>query len=88
MKKREEDILVRKLGSEKKKDFDADVSTYIDLYIDKAKKLGYIGKLKFSIEKGRVIILADGLRIFTAEALGTRGTPVSLERLSNDITKN
>jgi hypothetical protein len=47
---------VRKLGSEKKKDFDADLDKYLDHYIKKARDLGYIGKLKFKIEKGKVII--------------------------------
>jgi len=47
---------VRNLGSEKKKDFDSDIEKYIDLYIKKARDLGYLGKLKFKVEKGRVII--------------------------------
>ena len=51
-----EEEYVRKLGSEKKKDFDAELDKYLDLYIKKARAQGYLGKLKFKVEKGRVII--------------------------------
>ena len=50
---------VRKLGSEKKKDFDADIDKYIDKYIKKSREQGYLGKLKFKVEKGRVIIFVE-----------------------------
>ena len=47
---------VRNLGTENKKDFDADTDKYLDIYIKKARDLGYVGKLKFKVEKGKVII--------------------------------
>lgn len=47
---------VRQIGSEKKKEFEANFEGFIDQYEKKAKDLGYEGELKFKIEKGKVII--------------------------------
>lgn len=49
---------VRKIGTEKKTKFNEDLDRFIDLYQDKAKKMGYSGELKFNVEKGNVIIFA------------------------------
>lgn len=53
-----EEEYVRTIGNENKKDFDANIDKYLDQYIKKARNLGYVGKLKFKIEKGKVIIFA------------------------------
>lgn len=49
---------VRTIGSVKKWDFDNDFDRYIKTYTEKAKNLGYLGELKFRVEKGKVIIFA------------------------------
>jgi len=51
--------LVRKLGSEKLKDF----KEYFDLIVEKyrtiANATGYQGKLKFKTEKGKVVVFVE-----------------------------
>jgi hypothetical protein len=53
------EVRVRKLGVEKKSEFDKDLDGYIDKYSKKAKDKGYEGKLKFTKEKGKVIIFVE-----------------------------
>jgi hypothetical protein len=50
---------VRKLGTEKQTDFDKNFDEYIDKYKSKAKEQGYEGKLKFTKERGRVVIFVE-----------------------------
>lgn len=50
------DTLVRKLGQEKKKDFDRNSDYYIDYYRKKANSTGYKGDLKFKKEGSYIII--------------------------------
>ena len=53
------EVRVRKLGTEKQTDFDKDLDGYIDKYSKKAKDEGYEGKLKFTKEKGKVVIFVE-----------------------------
>lgn len=49
---------VRNIGVENIKVFNAKFNKYFDEYVEKAKGMGYGGKLKFKIEKGKVVIFA------------------------------
>jgi DUF1680 family protein len=51
--------LVRKLGSEKLKHFIASFDEVVDKYEAKAKEDGYLGKLKFTKEKGKVVVFVE-----------------------------
>jgi len=48
--------LVRKLGSEKLKDFEDNFNEIVDKYREKANNTGYEGELVFKKEKGKMII--------------------------------
>lgn len=50
---------LRKLGSEKIKNFDSNFDALYDLYRKMANEQGYPGKLKFSRERGKVIIFVE-----------------------------
>jgi hypothetical protein len=50
------DMLVRRLGSEKLKDFRDNFDNVVDKYSEIAKSTGYEGELIFKKEKGRMII--------------------------------
>lgn len=51
--------LVRKLGTEKLKHFIASFDEVVDKYETKAINDGYNGKLKFSKEKGKVVVFVE-----------------------------
>lgn len=51
--------LVRRLGSEKLKDFLSDFDLIADKYRQIADASGYKGKLKFNKEKGRMVIFVE-----------------------------
>ena len=52
-------VLVRKLGSEKVKNFMKDFDLIIDKYRTIADTTGYNGPLKFKKEKGKMIIFVE-----------------------------
>lgn len=52
----EEGELVRKLGSEKLKDFKDNFDKVVDKYSAIAKATGYQGELVFKKEKGRMVV--------------------------------
>jgi hypothetical protein len=51
--------LVRKLGSEKLKDFIGHFDLIVDKYRQIANASGYQGKLKFNKEKGKVVVFVE-----------------------------
>jgi hypothetical protein len=51
--------LVRKLGTEKLKSFIASFDEVVNKYKAKAIKDGYNGKLKFTKEKGKVVVFVE-----------------------------
>ncbi len=55
----DEGKLVRTLGSEKVKDFTENFDKMIDKYRQIATASGYSGELKFSKEKGRIVIFVE-----------------------------
>ncbi len=50
------DVLLKKLGIEKEKDFNRDFDYFYDLYKQKALDFGKKGELKFVKEHGKVVI--------------------------------
>jgi hypothetical protein len=50
------DVLLKKLGIEKEKDFNKDFDYFYDLYKQKALDFGKKGELKFVKEHGKVVI--------------------------------
>jgi hypothetical protein len=52
-------ILVRKIGQEKLKNFQSNVDYYLDIYRERAIKLGFSGELKFKKENGNVLIFLE-----------------------------
>ncbi len=48
--------LVRKLGTEKLKDFKDNFDEVVDKYIEIAKATGYEGELVFKKEKGKMVV--------------------------------
>lgn len=52
-------VLVRRLGSEKLKDFIKDFDLIADKYRQIANASGYKGALKFNKEKGRMVISVE-----------------------------
>jgi len=52
----EEGELVRRLGSEKLKDFKNNFDEVVDKYKEIAKTTGYDGELMFKKEKGKMVI--------------------------------
>ncbi len=52
----ENEIRLRKIGTEKVKSFDKDFDSLYDFYKRKAEKMGYFGELKFIKEKGKVLV--------------------------------
>jgi len=51
-----EDERYKKLGTEKRKEFDKDFDKYYEVYRKKATELGFEGELKFVKERGKVLI--------------------------------
>jgi len=51
--------LVRKLGSEKSKDFKEHFDLIVNKYRQIADVSGYKGKMKFKTEKGKVIVFVE-----------------------------
>lgn len=51
--------LVRKLGSIKKKEFEKNFDSNVINFKNIAVQMGYLGDLKFKIEKGKVIIFVE-----------------------------
>jgi hypothetical protein len=51
-----QDNRYKKLGTEKKKDFNKDFDTHYEKYRKKANELGFEGELKFVKEHGKVLI--------------------------------
>lgn len=49
--------LVRRLGSVKIKKFEKDFDQIVDLYKEKATKMGYHGELRFNKENGKMVIM-------------------------------
>jgi hypothetical protein len=50
------DVLLKKLGIEKEKDFNKDFDYFYDLYKQKALDFGKKGELRFVKEHGKVVI--------------------------------
>jgi hypothetical protein len=50
------DVLLKKLGIEKEKDFNRDFDYFYDLYKQKALDFGKKGELRFVKEHGKVVI--------------------------------
>lgn len=50
---------VRKLGTEKQKEIDTNFDAIFDKYKKKAESEGYFGDLKFSKEKGKIVIFVE-----------------------------
>lgn len=50
------DVLLKKLGIEKEKDFNRDFDYFYDLYKQKALDFGKKGQLRFVKEHGKVVI--------------------------------
>jgi hypothetical protein len=53
------ETLVRSLGKIKERKFNEEFDLIVDEYKSKAKKMGYIGELKFKKERGYIIIFVE-----------------------------